>query len=804
MLSLTTLLYRVPSARRLLQVLIVATAVSAVAHAQAGSVSVSWSAPTTNADGTPLKDLRSYRIYLGSTVPACPGSSFHSVAAPRATPAFGDRVSASITALNQGTTYFARITAVDLSGNESGCSSLASGVARADVAVAPAGAVSFGSVAVGSTVVRTLTVQNMSSGMIAGTASSGGPFSVVSGASFLLGPGASQTVTVRFRPTAASNFAGNVNVTASGDTISRGLSGSTTPAAPVASRLSPASTTAGGGGLTLTVTGSRFVASSVVRWNGMARPTAFDSASQLRVALTAADLATARAVPVTVVTPAPGGGYSGSVTFTVKAAPPAAPVASRLSPASTTAGGGGLTLTVTGSRFVASSVVRWNGMARPTAFDSASQLRVALTAADLATARAVPVTVVTPAPGGGYSGSVTFTVKAAPPPAPVASRLSPASTTAGGGGLTLTVTGSRFVASSVVRWNGMARPTAFDSASQLRVALTAADLATARAVPVTVVTPAPGGGYSGSVTFTVKAAPPAAPVASSLSPASITAGSGGLTLTVKGSRFVASSVVRWNGVARPTAFDGASQLRAALTAADLATARAVPVTVVTPAPGGGYSGSVTFTVKAAPPAAPVASSLSPASITAGSGGLTLTVKGSRFVASSVVRWNGVARPTAFDGASQLRAALTAADLATARAVPVTVVTPAPGGGYSGSVTFTVKAAPPAAPVASSLSPASITAGSGGLTLTVKGSRFVASSVVRWNGVARPTAFDGASQLRAALTAADLATARAVPVTVVTPAPGGGYSGSVTFSITAAVPQTQDPTQDSALQRPTDP
>ena len=66
--------------------------------------------------------------------------------------------------------------------------------------------------------------------------------------------------------------------------------------------------------------------------------------------------------------------------------------------------------------------------------------------------------------------------------------------------------------------------------------------------------------------------------------------------------------------------------------------------------------------------------------------------------------------------------------------------------------ITVTQAPNPVPVLSSLSPASVVAGSGGVTLTVTGSGFVASSVVRWNGADRPTTFVNATQVRASLSA----------------------------------------------------
>ena len=120
------------------------------------------------------------------------------------------------------------MTAVDTSGNESACSGSASGVAQPDFSVTPSTATSFGSVTIGSTADRTFTVQNTSTASLSGTATVGAPYSIVSGASFSLAAGASQAVTVRFRPTTGGTFASNVNFTAGGDTMSRGVSGSGT------------------------------------------------------------------------------------------------------------------------------------------------------------------------------------------------------------------------------------------------------------------------------------------------------------------------------------------------------------------------------------------------------------------------------------------------------------------------------------------------------------------------------------------------------------------------------------------------
>jgi len=92
-------------------------------------VTLSWTAPTTNRDGTPLRDLAGYRLYLDTRTPTCPGGPFLAVPSPAAAPASAQTVSDHVTGLTASTTYFARVTAVDTSGNESTCSPAASGVA---------------------------------------------------------------------------------------------------------------------------------------------------------------------------------------------------------------------------------------------------------------------------------------------------------------------------------------------------------------------------------------------------------------------------------------------------------------------------------------------------------------------------------------------------------------------------------------------------------------------------------------------------------------------------------------------------
>ena len=109
---------------------------------------------------------------------------------------------------------------------------------------------------------------------------------------------------------------------------------------------------------------------------------------------------------------------------------------------------------------------------------NAGQVRAAIPASDLVTAGSVQVTVVNPAPGGGTSNVVAFTISAAANPVPALTSLAPTSAPAGGRAFTLTVNGSNFVGTSQVRWNGTARTTTVVNAGQVRAAIPASDIVT--------------------------------------------------------------------------------------------------------------------------------------------------------------------------------------------------------------------------------------------------------------------------------------------------------------------------------------
>jgi hypothetical protein len=581
------------------------------------------------------------------------------------------------------------------------------------------------------------------------------------------------------------------NVTPGGGTsnaVNFNISAAPNPV-PTVTTVLPTSVLTASGAFTLTVNGTNFVSTSVVNINGSPRVTTFVSATQVTAAILAGDVASTGTPSVTVFNPAPGGGTSNAVTFAVNNP---VPTLTSLLPTGTTVNSGAFTLTVNGTGFVSNSVVNFNGAAKVTTFVSATQLTAAILATDINTISTPPVTVTNPTPGGGTTSAINFNISAAPNPVPTVTTLLPTSIVAGSAGFTLTVNGTNFVNTSVVNFGGAARVTTFVSATQLTAAILASDVVTPGSTPaVTVTSPAPGGGTSNSVAFTVNNP---VPTITTISPNTASAGSGAFTLTVNGTNFVSGSTVDWIGSPRVTTFVSSTKLTAAILATDIQNVNsAIPVIVVSPAPGGGTSNTAFFNVTTP---VGVLTSLAPNSVFAGGAAFTLTVNGSNFENTAVVQWNGGNRTTTFVSATQLTAAITAADIATVGTASVAVFNPnPPTGGANGigpqglplgttsnALTFTINPPNPV-PTLTSISPTSIGAGGSGFTMTLTGTNFVSSSVAQWKGSARTTTFVSATQLTAAITATDIATAGTAAVTVFTPTPGGGTTAALTFTIT---------------------
>lgn len=189
------------------------------------------------------------------------------------------------------------------------------------------------------------------------------------------------------------------------------------------------------------------------------------------------------------------------------------------------------------------------------------------------------------------------------------------------------------------------------------------------------------------------------------------------------------------------------------------------------------------------PSVPQLSALSPNAAAPGSQPLELLVYGEHFAARdeafdalSVVRWNGVPRPTSYLNGGLLRITLTQADLAQAGTARVTVFTPTAAGGYeSAPLEFKIAAQAPV-PQLLALTPDFAVPGSELVPLTLYGRNFAPTSSVRWNGQPRAVTFKSSTELEASLNVTDFAAAGTVAVTVFTPDAGGGTTGQTSNAL----------------------
>ncbi|HKQ74391.1 MAG TPA: PKD domain-containing protein [Blastocatellia bacterium] len=394
------------------------------------------------------------------------------------------------------------------------------------------------------------------------------------------------------------------------------------------------------------------------------------------------------------------------------------------------------------------------------------------------------------------TGTITIS---GPNPIPVLTSIDPTSRQTGSGAFILRAIGDKFAPNSAVRLDNVVQPTTFQSATELTASIPASALQTggmARSVQVTVLTPASasggGGGSSGAVTFTITGNNPV-PSITSLEPPEKREGDVAFSLAVNGSGFInGASLVRYGGTPRITTFVNPNRLTAQITADDLIGVGPVDITVFNPAPQGGESNKLTFTVRPGTADPPVLTSISPNSITAGSAAFALVATGSKFTSNSKVVWTRSGTPTdlmtAFGSETQLTAQVPAALVATQGTAQVTVVTPAPGGGTSAPQTFTINSGGTnPTPAVTVLNPTAVGVSHGAFNLIVNGSNFVGSSQAQVNVSGsfanRVTTSISATRLSVAVLAGDIpATAGTVQVRVINPAPGGGTSNTVTLNV----------------------
>jgi len=358
-------------------------------------------------------------------------------------------------------------------------------------------------------------------------------------------------------------------------------------------------------------------------------------------------------------------------------------------------------------------------------------------------------------------------------PAPVLTGMSPTTAPAGATtGVTLTLTGSSFVATSYAMFSGNPLATTFVSATQLTAVVPPTSLLNAGRFPVKVRTPSPGGGESAALELELTLT---AATVTAIAPTQASAGSGAIDLTVTGTAFASNALVAFDGATQPTTRFSATELRATLTASHLATGRTIQVAVVHGATS--LSNAVPFSVVNA---SPTLSTIAPTLLAPGSPATVVAVSGTGFSGATVVTADGTDVATTFVSGTQVNGVVPAARLAVLGPITIGARNPAPGGGVA-PTTATLMVANPV-PTVTRLAPAGVVAGAGTTTLTLTGTGFVQSSEVRVDGTPVTTRWQSTSSLQADVPATMLATGGNRSVTVFTPAPGGGTSAASTFTV----------------------
>ncbi len=446
------------------------------------------------------------------------------------------------------------------------------------------------------------------------------------------------------------------------------------------------------------------------------------------------------------------------------------PVVSSVSPDKGTVGSVGPSIVVSGTNFVARSIVQLDGAPLATTFVSGTELRATIATSKLAAVGVLRLSVGTSPPGGGASKEVTFEVQN---PGAMLTSIAPLSVIAGAGTTTLQANGTGFVAGAKIVFGATDLTTTFTSGTALSATIPSSLLGASGSVPVKVVNPAPGGGASTPISFTV--ANPAATI-QSINPSAAFVGSAALQLVVSGSGFVAGSNVIFNGVTLPSTYVNGGEVRATVPAGSLGAAGDFPVAVSNPPPGGGVTSPVVFRVQYP---APQPSTLTPSSVGVGAAPTDVVVTGLGFFITSQITFDGAPAATTYQDATHLRATLTAAQLATAKSISVRIVNSAPGGGTSAALAFSVNNG---VPTIVALNPASVPAGSPDRTLTINGNGFVATSTASSNGVIVMTTYVNANTLTALVPSGQLVNPGVVAITVTNPAPGGGISAARNLAV----------------------
>src|SRR5436309_520676 len=174
-----------------------------------------------------------------------------------------------------------------------------------------------------------------------------------------------------------------------------------------------------------------------------------------------------------------------------------------------------------------------------------------------------------------------------------------------------------------------------------------------------------------------------------------------------------------------------------------------------------------------PNPAPGTISLSLSWATVGTLSVSEGISGTGFITNSVVNYDGVAIPTTFVNSTLLN--VTLGPFTSTGIHHLNVVNPAPGGGTSNTVDFTVMAS---TTTITSFTP---TTGPTGTSVTISGTNFTGATAIRFNGVSASFTVSSATVIQATVPAG----ATTGPLTVTTPGGTATSASSFTVSIPSA-------------------
>src|SRR5438034_1130912 len=505
------------------------------------------------------------------------------------------------------------------------------------------------------------------------------------------------------------------------------------PPPPTLHSLSPASIVAGAADFGLTVNGSNFVSTSVVRWNGSNRATTFVSSTQLVSTILASDAALAGMAQVNVVNPAPGGGTSNTLPLTIESTFPLTIIRAG-------SGAGAVTSTPSGISCGASCSASF-----------LSGTSVVLTANPDATS------VFTGWSGGGCSGTDPWTVTATFALQNFTLTVTPSGTgvgtvTSAPAGIdcgatctasysyntTVTLTATPALGSAFTGWSGGS----CTGTGPCTVTLTAATAVTATFTPTFVLTVSKPGAGAGTVSST--------PAGIDCGPTCTASFVSGTVVTLTAAPAAGSVFTGWSG----GACSGTGPCTLTLTAATAVTATFTPTFVLTVTTAGAGAGTVTST-----PAGIDCGTACSASYTSGT---VVTLTATPVVGSVFTGWSGAT----CTGTGPCTVSLTVATTVTATFTPSFVLTVTTAGAGAGTVTST-----PAGIDCGATCSASYTSE----TVTLTATPAAGSVFTGWSG----GACTGTWSCTVTLTAATVVTATFTPSFVLTVTTAGTGVGTVT-------------------------